>query len=368
MIVKKKLLELESLRGLAAVAVAISHLKGSSLLINNGFIDYAFLMVDFFFVLSGFVIAMNYQDYIKTANDLKTFMRKRFWRLYPLHFLTLLGALSIEFAKYAFERKTGITPNHPAFEISSGVAFVHNLFLTHSFLLSDLTFNFPSWSISTEFYTYLIFAFVIFFGRSKLITISILIILISFYIIYPESKKSMNIVNGISIFRCTLSFFLGVLCYSIYTRLSHNVKSIHILPTFILSILAVIYLASDEYGIFVPLFFCVLIIQAALLDEQSYASRILHTKPLVYLGTISYSVYMTHSLVWWVVNNGLRFVFKVPTYTDENGSKILDISHTQSSLLVIFTMILVIAISHFTYLFIENRFRKGVKRKQYQVA
>ena len=57
---------------------------------NSNFIMNGGLVVDFFFVLSGFVISLNYLDKINTKNDLIKFQKKRFLRLYPLHILTLL--------------------------------------------------------------------------------------------------------------------------------------------------------------------------------------------------------------------------------------------------------------------------------------
>ena len=79
---KDKYLALESLRGGAAISVAIHHFYIGSHF-NVAFTMYAWLMVDFFFVLSGFVIALNYQDRIKTFENLKAFQFKRFLRLYP---------------------------------------------------------------------------------------------------------------------------------------------------------------------------------------------------------------------------------------------------------------------------------------------
>ena len=47
-------------------------------------------MVDFFFVLSGFVIALNFQSKIYNFTDVINFQARRFFRLYPLHFFMLL--------------------------------------------------------------------------------------------------------------------------------------------------------------------------------------------------------------------------------------------------------------------------------------
>ena len=85
----EKLLSLEGLRGIAAISVAFFHFNNGSHF-NNIFVSNAWLMVDFFFVLSGFVIALNYQNKLKNIHDLLVFQKKRFFRLYPLHFIMLM--------------------------------------------------------------------------------------------------------------------------------------------------------------------------------------------------------------------------------------------------------------------------------------
>jgi peptidoglycan/LPS O-acetylase OafA/YrhL len=59
-------------------------------LLNNDFVRNSDMFVDFFFVLSGFVIAYNYQTFAKTE-EIGTFLQKRLYRIYPLHLLMLLA-------------------------------------------------------------------------------------------------------------------------------------------------------------------------------------------------------------------------------------------------------------------------------------
>ena len=141
-----------------SLAVVLHHFRYGSLLSDNAFIRHGYLMVDFFFVLSGFVIALNYANRLSSPAELASFQRRRFWRLYPLHLFTLLIFFGIECLKYIFEQKTGIISNNPAFVVSDAKAFLANLFLLQGVVLSEPGFNIPSWSISVEFWTYLIFA------------------------------------------------------------------------------------------------------------------------------------------------------------------------------------------------------------------
>ena len=70
---KERLLYLESLRGCAAIAVALFHFTNSSVLTQNRFVQNVETMVDFFFVLSGFVIAYSCFDRIVDWSSLVDF-------------------------------------------------------------------------------------------------------------------------------------------------------------------------------------------------------------------------------------------------------------------------------------------------------
>src|SRR6218665_3058891 len=84
--------QLESLRGLAALLVVFYHLPPWWIGYQNvPLISNCYLMVDLFFVLSGFVIALNYEHKLKSWSQLGHFTRLRFVRLYPVHLVFLIG-------------------------------------------------------------------------------------------------------------------------------------------------------------------------------------------------------------------------------------------------------------------------------------
>lgn len=90
-----KIYALESLRGIAAICVALFHYPSSSFL----HFKYGHYGVYFFFVLSGFVITLNYIDKINNFRDLVNFQIRRFWRLYPTHIFVLFIILFIQILK-----------------------------------------------------------------------------------------------------------------------------------------------------------------------------------------------------------------------------------------------------------------------------
>ncbi|MCT7592492.1 acyltransferase [Aliarcobacter butzleri] len=230
---------LESLRGIAALLVAIGHFP-----LDYSFkiyFSYSYLMVDLFFCLSGFVIALNYSNKINDLNEFLDFNKKRILRVYPLHLFVLQLFLLIEFFKYLAEYRYGLVANNPAFEINNFTAYFSNLFLVQTFLDTP-TFHNPSWSISTEVFAYIIFSLTMLFIK-KIEVITILIVFLSGYYILNYSNAKLDAITDVeSIIRCFYSFFMGVGLYIFYNRInlkvfsSITVISLILLPVYQISI------------------------------------------------------------------------------------------------------------------------------------
>src|SRR5215469_14862557 len=99
---------LTSLRGVAAVGVLLLHFRNQfGPTINpdrfTHFFVRSYLFVDFFFILSGFVIALSYGSMFSRGINLRdyiAFLIKRLARIYPLHIVLLVGFVVSESAKY----------------------------------------------------------------------------------------------------------------------------------------------------------------------------------------------------------------------------------------------------------------------------
>lgn len=359
---KEKIDPFESLRGIAAVAVALYHFRCESWLTNNPFITNAELMVDFFFVLSGFVICYNYGERLTSLSDAIKFQKKRFWRLYPLHLVTLIAFLGIETAKYFFEKKTGASSTFPAFSISNAEAFIQQLFLFHAVIGDGRSFNYPSWSISTEFFTYLLFAILTLLGKRLKWLCFVLMITISS--IWVGGIISINI-ESFPMIRCIFSFFLGALGWLVCKnwRPQNHINPATGLGSLILSIIAVCYVAQPYQRIICPLLFLVTVISIYKSSRDTQLWRILSFKPLVFLGTISYSIYMIHAGFWWLLTQILRFGLKVPTESVEGKGTYILLNQPLAFTLALAGIALIIAISYSSYRFIESPFRKGFPPK-----
>jgi peptidoglycan/LPS O-acetylase OafA/YrhL len=85
---------LEALRGLAALAVALHHIGVESFTPPRPLAPHAYLAVDLFFVLSGFVIALAYEEDMGRGLTLGGFLRRRLCRLYPLFLFSLALGLA----------------------------------------------------------------------------------------------------------------------------------------------------------------------------------------------------------------------------------------------------------------------------------
>ncbi|MEQ1649115.1 MAG: acyltransferase family protein, partial [Hyphomicrobiaceae bacterium] len=105
---------LDSWRGLAAVLVALHHFVSTGTLTGNALVQNSWIFVDFFFLLSGFIIAANYKSNINSGGDLKNFMLLRLGRLWPLHIVMLALWFLFELA-IAFLAKGATTGGRAAF-------------------------------------------------------------------------------------------------------------------------------------------------------------------------------------------------------------------------------------------------------------
>ena len=200
----KRFTVLDSFRGIAALMVAIYHLHVVGFITDMALVKNSYLFVEFFFVLSGFVICYSYEKKIKKASDLKLFMKKRLARLWPLHIFMTFLFIPFAVANIFFNVDLG-----DRFSLSS---FISNLFLVQALNVNNgVTWNIPAWSISVEFYTYFVFGvFTFLMGELKKSKLVIYCVLSFVSVIILFNYSSMGDESKFAIFRCIYSFFLGV--------------------------------------------------------------------------------------------------------------------------------------------------------------
>ena len=354
----KKIDELESIRGLAALLVVFFHLPKWHPLLDNGLINNSYLMVELFFVLSGFVIFNAYGENIQTKQALLRFQFLRFGRLYPVHLIFLFVTLAIESAKYIAATHFGIQASTSApFEINSPAAFIKHLLLISAVLPNQaLSFNNPAWSISVEFYTYLVFALIIlFFGKIKtsvflLIAISALLLLVS------KNTFGFN-----DLLRCFSGFFIGCLTASATKRATCTLPAY---LTWLVMIAIVIFLQEKSSAVYDPIIFFLTaaLIASLVLSKDNALKVLLRTKYLTWLGTVSYSVYMSHYSIEWVVNQFIRVVLKKPVVVYANGKSDAQLSSVETLFACLIVVVSVLLVSALVYHFVEKPMREKSRR------
>jgi peptidoglycan/LPS O-acetylase OafA/YrhL len=363
---------LDSVRGIAALLVVLYHVSWVNFVEASAFVRNSYLMVDLFFVLSGFVMAYSYGSRIASGADFFRFMWLRFWRLWPLHFTFLVVLLLIECLKAFAQWRYGLVAHNPAFTANSLGAFVGNVFLVQSLhLYSGLTFNYPSWSISVEFFTYILFGLLVLLAGSRkmLLGLSAVICAISLATLASLGPDALFQTFSFGIVRCFFGFFLGVLTFASYERM----KSSPVTTAHKTSIGYVALGAAVAFCLFIgfktpgysdlaiyPLSVAVVFFIA--LAPADGPMKILRTSPFVWLGTVSYSIYMVHAAVEWGMDQVLHFL----THAKEiqlprHDMPVLDAGGTIGIVAVIATIALVLLVSHFTFAWIEKPFRDWSK-------
>jgi peptidoglycan/LPS O-acetylase OafA/YrhL len=289
---------LDSWRGICALLVALFHFPAAGWLQTNGFISGSFLFVDFFFVLSGFVIAHAYTERLTDGISLKRFMVTRFGRLYPLHIFILTAFVVFEMAR--------LTAGHNAFSDGNSVrSLVSNLFMIHGLGMdSSLSWNAPSWSISTELFAYLLFGFVtVALNRVALLAFASAVVVAPLFL-FAVSPDYMDATYDFGFIRCLYGFAAGVLVHVAFVQLADKPApdvGTRLTWTFAEGavVLAVgLYVATSYVGPFsisAPFVFGLAVL--IFVHEAGYISRLLRGRVFLGLGTLSYSIYMTHLFV-----------------------------------------------------------------------
>jgi peptidoglycan/LPS O-acetylase OafA/YrhL len=337
---------------------------------NSRFFMNGALMVDFFFVLSGFVIFHSYGDRLSSFRDFGRLLWLRLGRLYPLHFAFLLVFASIEAVKYFAQVRFGIVADKPAFTVNGVSAFVQNLFLVHALSPQPLTFNYPSWSVSVEFYTYVLFGMVlIVVGRGvQFLLASCAIVALSAAVLLVGGQFSLaDSGNGWAFFRCCGGFFLGVLTYSLYRATSAGVtqraKVIHVwLAPSVLGV-TLVFLSLElkaAWSYALPLLGAALIYATVVYPNRPLTS-VLTAAPLRWLGKVSYSIYMVHAAIVWTLTQCLTMLLKIPHVIIAGESHVATSAPLGLLTLTIY-LPLVLLLSHFTFRWIEDPFRNWSRR------
>ncbi|HMD80159.1 MAG TPA: acyltransferase, partial [Anaerolineales bacterium] len=292
---------LESWRGICAMAVVLFHFSGVSHVypvVRNGGLG-----VEFFFVLSGFVMTHAYGDRLRGWAAAKKFVIRRFGRLYPLHLAMLLAMVVLETIKLAISILFDVQSGEPPFSGTNSLsALAANVFLLNGVgLTRQFTWNVPSWSISTEFVAYLLFMAICLMSFRAFQFISIMIMLAA-----ATLKLCYSPISVAELLTCLFGFFLGTQASLLFRVVN---KREFTSPAWmewlaLIGIVAVFSIDPTIDPIAASLIFAFAVFVFAF--ESGKVSQILVTSVPLHLGLISYSIYLVHFPIVTAINGTAR--------------------------------------------------------------
>lgn len=356
----KHINQLDVFRGLAALSVCAVHFTYDS------FFHKYFargLFVQLFFTLSGFVIAYNYHNNLNSFKNFLQFTIKRFKRLYPLHLFFLLLFLFIEIIKYFSKIQFEVNFSNQPFEINNFKNFFLNLFFLQHYAGVN-NFNSPSWSISVEMILYLYFGLILLVFTRKTLLTYLYFFYIVFFILFLNKSYGSSFSNS-AFFSGLYSFSIGYIFFLLFEKKTVNnfftgklyidiifyiFITIFLFEIFYFNLIKEIYIYSLIFGL--------LIFFSCFLNKNFFLFKVFFNNFFIFLGKISYSIYMSHLLIFFLFDNTLKYIIKFETKINLYGNNVLDLNSYEANLFSILIYILTVIFSNFTYKNIEMRFYK----------
>ncbi|MDO9337904.1 MAG: acyltransferase [Caulobacter sp.] len=300
---------LDGWRGLCALWIVLYHFRVVSHVYDWLWVRTGDIAVDFFFVLSGFVIAHAYGDRLSTTKSRLQFLVRRFGRLYPLHIATLAVVFGLEVGRYALNLQAGTSITRPVFsEDTSPLALLLNVLLIHAWgFLSNFTWNVPSWSISVEWALCILTA-IFSIWRRPIIVAGAFAASGFVVLVWMSTLPSFPVENQAALVRGVYGFFLGVIAYHAHRwAKGRQILQHSWLEWLAPGILALTVLFKYwQIPVVPPLLFAVLVFIFA--SQRGVISRILKWRPVSILGEISYSIYLVHYVILLIIFGGAGFL------------------------------------------------------------
>lgn len=293
---------LDGLRGIAAIAVVVFHFMEIVYSdYSKNFIGHGFLAVDFFFCLSGFVIAYAYDNRIAKMG-IREFFKSRVIRLHPLVIMgSVLGLIGFLINPF------GLPPHFLGF-VEIAVVFLSSIFLIPLPIMPDryfnlFSFNTPAWSLFWEYVANIFYALVLYkISRRYLVILAILAAVALSFVAY----RAGNLMGGWGkdsfwdgSARISYSFLAGIIVFRfnliIKNRLGFLGIGLLLMGAFLMPYVKWNWLAE---------LLVVLVYFPFLIALGAGASLVPAFKKIcVFSGNISYPLYMTHYVAMWIFAN-----------------------------------------------------------------
>lgn len=307
----KQIVPLTGLRALPCLWIMLFHFSANKgmdggLWGPDWFTGNAHVAVDVFFTLSGYVLTYTYQKVLQKPfgrREFLVYLGTRAGRIFPAHLaiLALFGIAVI--ASQAVGRPMG----NP--EAWSATQFFWQALLVHSWTPeANLAWNYVSWSVSVEWFSYLFVLPALLIVSPKLplhllAGLSALCWLLYWYPsihVWPDAK---HFIGGPPLIRGGLTFVVGFLTFLLHTRLGSGFGRRGLGDAlWILATLLLLLIVRFPEALSVLMLPAIVLLILGCASGGVWSERILAGRVLVYIGTISYSLYLIHPFVQIVSN------------------------------------------------------------------
>lgn len=300
---RRQIDSLTSLRFFAAFAVVLFHYRDSfgphfDFGLAANVVGRGYIWVDFFFVLSGFVIAYVYDEEFKTFEWRRYghFLLNRVARIYPAHAFVVLLFLAWEGATYVLVKLYGFSAI-PFGECMTPTTFVLNMTMLHAWGIDDCSWNYPAWSISSEWLAYLAFPVtlvVLRWARSAGSALAAAALVYGGLVAASAVQANYAVIGIGATQRVLFEFAIGIAVFRLHAhghgRAVEGWAGTMAAASFAAAV-ACLHLGVRDVFI-IPLF--ALTIYSSAKAERGVWNRVLGLPWLVFLGEASYSIYLIH--------------------------------------------------------------------------
>lgn len=289
---------LTGIRGVASLYVLVLHLNMAISAVDFstwvGVIDQGYLGVDLFFILSGFIISHVYTASLEhlTPRAYAVFMWHRFARIWPMHVAALVAMVVLVVGAGVF----GVAIHNPEAWRVADLPF--HILMVHAWgFLEVASWNAPSWSISAEWSAYILFPLVLALSRrvrtaapgfiAALITLGVMAAIFRGF----EWDLGHSWLGARAIARVLPEFLIGCFLYRIYLAFGRPSLGWDLAgaASLVLFVLVALYAFDD----FLLIGLIALFVLASGLSAGPLRS-FLASRVMVFLGNISYSLYLIH--------------------------------------------------------------------------
>lgn len=356
-----RFIALDSLRGLAALCIVYYHVGDFGWIAGLRPFRYGWMLVDFFFILSGFVIAASYGSRLAQGYPRWRFLLIRLGRVYPLHIATVALWLALEFLVF----RPVLDESHPLSDLGRAV-FMLDAFAKGA---GGNFFAPVSWAVAVELVLYACGAAL--FGRGRwALALAVLATAASAWALWT----GFNVVGfGRLLQRGLLGFPIGVACFWVHQRLRTVEPGAIVLSLGEAALLgALVWLLClwGKSASWIPgtdLLFAAMVLVFA--RDGGVVSRALAWRPLVALGQLSFAIYMVHLFFVILPNRFLPRLFAAMGHAEwirpgRNTFGLLSVDPPAwiATLLTLAIVVLVLVTAWLAWRFIEEPARHWTRR------